>query len=97
MSLAQGNNTPTRPRIEPGSPDPESEALTTRPVRPPEQDTFTSQRVLLIHRKRWLRPDMTEKNVDLDVKPQPKQTKQNFIIYMYKVIRTLYIIVDHRM
>ena len=28
MSLAQGNNTPTRPRIEPGSPDPESDALT---------------------------------------------------------------------
>ena len=27
MSLAQGNNTPTRPRIEPGSPDPESDAL----------------------------------------------------------------------
>ena len=36
MSLAQGNNTPTRPRIEPGSPDPESDALTTRPVRPPK-------------------------------------------------------------
>ena len=35
MSLAQGNNTPTRPRIEPGSPDPESDALNTRPVRPP--------------------------------------------------------------
>ena len=34
MSLAQGNNTPTRPRIEPGSPVPESDALTTRPVRP---------------------------------------------------------------
>ena len=34
MSLAQGNNTPTRRRIEPGSPDPESDALTTRPVRP---------------------------------------------------------------
>ena len=32
MSLAQGNITPTRPRIEPGSPDPESDALTTRPV-----------------------------------------------------------------
>ena len=31
MSLAQGNNTPTRPRIELGSPDPESDALTTRP------------------------------------------------------------------
>ena len=36
MSLAQGNNTPTRPRIEPGSPDPESDALTTRPVRSPD-------------------------------------------------------------
>ena len=35
MSLAQGNNTPTRPRIEPESPDPESDALTTRPERPP--------------------------------------------------------------
>ena len=34
MSLAQGNNTPTWPRIEPGSPDPESDALTTRPVAP---------------------------------------------------------------
>ena len=34
MSLAQGNNTPTRLRIEPGSHDPESDALTTRPVRP---------------------------------------------------------------
>ena len=39
MSLAQGNNTPTRPRIEPGSPDPESDALTTRPVRPPNVRT----------------------------------------------------------
>ena len=37
MSLAQGNNTPTRPRIEPGSPDPESDALTIRPVRPPRE------------------------------------------------------------
>ena len=27
MSLAQGNNTPTRPRIEPGSPDPEQYCL----------------------------------------------------------------------
>ena len=40
MSLAQGNNTPTRPRIEPGSPDPESDALTTRPVRPPTNIFF---------------------------------------------------------
>ena len=36
MSLALGNNTPTRPRIEPGSPDPEFDALTTRPVRSPK-------------------------------------------------------------
>ena len=36
MSLVQGNNTPTWPRIEPGSPDLESEALTTRPVRSPQ-------------------------------------------------------------
>ena len=35
MSLAQGNNTPTRSRIEPGSLDSESDALTTRPVRSP--------------------------------------------------------------
>ena len=35
MSLTQGNNTPTRPRMEPGSPNPESNALTTRPVRSP--------------------------------------------------------------
>ena len=26
-----------------------------------EQDTFTSQKVLVIPRKRWVRPDMTEK------------------------------------
>ena len=32
MSLAQGNNTPTRPRNEPGSTNPEYDALTTRPV-----------------------------------------------------------------
>ena len=40
MSLAQGNNTPTRPRIEPGSPDPEPDALTIRPVRPPKTELF---------------------------------------------------------
>ena len=37
MSLAQGNNTLTRPRIEPGYSDPESNALTTRPVRSPNR------------------------------------------------------------
>ena len=43
MSLAQGNNTPTRPRIEPGSPYPESDALTTRPVRSPIVDYCTTK------------------------------------------------------
>ena len=42
MSLARGNNTPTRPRIEPGSPDPESDALTTRPVRSPASIVYLS-------------------------------------------------------
>ena len=43
MSLAQGNNTPTRSRIEPGSPDPESDALTTRPLRPPRMNRIGSR------------------------------------------------------
>ena len=34
--MLKETNTPTWPRIEPGSPDPESDALTIRPVRPPE-------------------------------------------------------------
>ena len=38
MSLAQGNNTPTRSRIQPGSPDLASDALTTRPVRREEEE-----------------------------------------------------------
>ena len=33
--MLKETNTPTRPRIEPGSPDPDSDALTIRPVRPP--------------------------------------------------------------
>ena len=35
--MLKETNTPTRPRIEPGSPDPESDALTIRPVRPPNE------------------------------------------------------------
>ena len=34
--MLKETNTPTRPRIEPGSPDPESDALAIRPVRPPK-------------------------------------------------------------
>ena len=37
--MLKETNTPTRPRIEPGSPDPESDALTIRPVRPPKKST----------------------------------------------------------
>ena len=35
--MLKDTNTPARPRIEPGSPDPESDALTIRPVRPPKK------------------------------------------------------------
>ena len=35
--------------------------LTQVAVLCPEQDTFTSQKVRVIPRKRWLRTDMTEK------------------------------------
>ena len=35
-----------------------------------------SPKVLVIHRKRWLCPNMTEKIVDWDVKPQHKQTNK---------------------
>ena len=38
--MLKETNTPTRPRIEPGSPDPESDALTIRPVRPPPPFSF---------------------------------------------------------
>ena len=40
-----------------------------------EQDTFTPRKVVVIPKKWWLRPDMTEKIVDWDVKPQQNQTK----------------------
>ena len=36
--MLKETNTPSRPRIEPGSPDPKSDALTIRPVRPPRVD-----------------------------------------------------------
>ena len=39
--LLKETNTPPRPRIEPGSPDPESDALTIRPVRPPQRVIIT--------------------------------------------------------
>ena len=37
--MLKETNTPTPPRIEPGSPDPESDALTIRPVRPVPKTT----------------------------------------------------------
>ena len=49
MSLAQGNNTPTRPRIEPGSPDPESDALTTKPVRSPTSFCVCHTNHVIVH------------------------------------------------
>ena len=44
--MLKETNTPTRPRIEPGSPDPESDALTIRPVRPPPTNVVPRFRCL---------------------------------------------------
>ena len=43
--FVQGNNTPTRLRIEPGSPDLESDALTTRLVHPQTFIKFKSHHI----------------------------------------------------
>ena len=48
----------------PRTPDPEvggSSPTRFKPCCVLEQGTFTPQKVLVIHRKRWLRPNMTEK------------------------------------
>ena len=48
----------------PRTPDPEVGGSSPTWVKPCyflEQDTFTPQKVLVIPRKRWLRPNMTEK------------------------------------
>ena len=48
----------------PRTPDPEVGGSSRTRVKPCcvlEQDTFTPQKVLVIPRKRWLRPNMTEK------------------------------------
>ena len=46
-----------------------------------EQDTFASQKVLVIPRQRWLRPDMTEKLLtwteSLNTPPPPKKKIKN--------------------
>ena len=42
-----------------------------------EQGTFTPQKVLVIPRKRWLRPNMTEKIVYRDVKNQSTNQPTN--------------------
>ena len=38
--------------------------------------TYLPPKVLVIHRKRWLRPNMTEKIVYRDVKHQTKERKE---------------------
>ena len=48
----------------PQTPDPEVGGTSPTRVKPccvPEQGTFTPKKVLVIPRKRWLRPNMTEK------------------------------------
>ena len=48
--MLKETNTPTRPRIEPGSPDPESDALTIRPVRPPAVEEANKERIFELAR-----------------------------------------------
>ena len=53
-----------------------------------EQDTFTSQKVLVIPRNRWLRPDMTEKLLTWTQSLNPNKQKPNIYVrfldsYMY--------------
>ena len=76
MSLAQGNNTPTRPRIEPGSPDPESDALTTRPVRPPIFSVYGFQK----HTFLKVREENCIFNHLVSLKGWLKQVKESFLV-----------------
>ena len=47
-----------------------------------EQDIFTPQKVLVIPRKRWLRPNMTEKlfTRTLSIKPKPVSMKMETLL-----------------
>ena len=47
-----------------------------------EQEIVTPQKVLVIPRKRSLRPNMTEKIVSRDVKHQTNQTNQTHLLYI---------------
>ena len=62
----------------PRTPDPEVGGSSPTRVKPCcvlEQGTFTPQKVLVIPWKRWLRPNMTEKNQSTN---QPKKLKTKF-------------------
>ena len=50
--MLKETNTPTRPRIEPGSLDPESDALTIRPVRPPRNNVAVEKARLEVEKAR---------------------------------------------
>ena len=51
-----------------------------------EQDTIYSQKVLVIHRKRWLRPDMTEKLFTVVKQKTKRKRKFRKIIIRHKCI-----------
>ena len=53
-----------------------------------EQDTFTSQIVLVIPRKRWLRPEMTEKLFFGTL--SKNETKHNFTKYIRNYLQVLF-------
>ena len=64
--MLKETNTPTRPRIEPGSPDPESDALTIRPVCPPNLKVTASSSQLHCY------------IVDIHIKGRPSSSIRGF-------------------
>ena len=54
--MLKETNTPTRPIIEPGSPDPKSDALTIRPVRPPHSGLWYTTFGIVVHYMLKLHP-----------------------------------------
>ena len=52
-----------------------------------EQDTFTSQKVLVIHSKRWLRPDMTEHLFTGTLSKTRNETKRNIVRQFHDCIQ----------
>ena len=60
-----------------------------------EQDTFTSQKVLVIPRKRWLSPDMTEKLLTGTLNHNKTKTIHNALFLIICTMRAIHILIMH--